>query len=38
MWIFSILGFVGLTFAILLRIRETGPHRHGLETITAGKS
>jgi MFS family permease len=35
MWIFSILGFVGLTFAILLRIRETGPHGHGLETITA---
>jgi MFS family permease len=34
MWIFSILGFVGLTFAILLRIRETGPHGHGLETIT----
>jgi hypothetical protein len=38
MWIFSILGFVGLTFAILLRIRETGPHGHGLETITAGKA
>ncbi len=38
MWIFSILGFVGLTFAILLRIRETGPHGHGLETIRAGKS
>jgi MFS family permease len=35
MWIFSILGFVGLTFAILLRIRETGPRGHGLETITA---
>ena len=35
MWIFSVLGFVGLTFAILLRIRETGPHGHGLETITA---
>jgi MFS family permease len=34
MWIFSILGFVGLTFSILLRIRETGPHGHGLETIT----
>jgi MFS family permease len=34
MWIFSILGFVGLTFAILLRIRETGPRGHGLETIT----
>ncbi len=35
MWIFSILGFVGLTLAILLRIRETGPHGHGLETIKA---
>ena len=34
MWIFSILGFVGLTFAILLRIRETGADSHGLETIT----
>jgi len=26
MWIFSVLGFVGLTFAILLRLRETGFH------------
>jgi MFS family permease len=34
MWIFSILGFVGLGLAILLRFRETGPHGHGLETIT----
>jgi MFS family permease len=34
MWIFSVLGFVGLTFAILLRVRETGPEGHGLETIT----
>lgn len=34
MLIFSVLGFVGLTFAILLRVRETGPHGHGLETIT----
>jgi MFS family permease len=34
MWLFSILGFVGLTLAILLRIRETGPLGHGLETIT----
>src|SRR6202008_148680 len=34
MWIFSILGFVGLGFAILLRVRETGPQGHGLETIT----
>jgi MFS family permease len=34
MWIFSILGFVGLTLSILLRIRETGPQGHHLETIT----
>jgi len=37
MWIFSVLGFVGMTLAILLRIRETGPHGHGLETITTAK-
>jgi MFS family permease len=35
MWIFSSLGFFGLFFAWLLRRRETGPHAHGLETITA---
>jgi MFS family permease len=34
MWIFSILGFLGLTFSFLLRQRELGPHGHGLETIT----
>jgi hypothetical protein len=34
MLIFSVLGFVGLAFAFLLRNRETGPHAHGLETIT----
>ena len=34
MWIFSILGFVGMALAILLRVRETGPQGHGLETIT----
>ncbi len=34
MWIFSVLGFVGLAFALLLRFRETGPEGHGLETIT----
>jgi MFS family permease len=34
MWLFSILGFLALFFAILLRQRETGPHGHGLETIT----
>ena len=38
MWIFSILGFVGMALAILLRLRETGPHGHGLETITTAKS
>ena len=31
MWIFSILGFLGLIFAYLLRKSETGPHAHGLE-------
>ncbi len=34
MWIFSILGFLALFFAIMLRREETGPHAHGLETIT----
>ncbi len=38
MWIFSTLGFVGMFFAFMLRRRETGPHAHGLETITAGGS
>jgi MFS family permease len=31
MWIFSILGFLGLMFAFLLRKSETGPNAHGLE-------
>jgi MFS family permease len=34
MWLFSILGFLALFFAVLLRNRETGPKAHGLETIT----
>jgi MFS family permease len=38
MWIFSILGFFGFLFAFLLRRRETGPHAHGLETITTRHS
>jgi len=38
MWMFSTLGLLGLTLAILLRIRETGPLGHGLETITAATS
>ena len=35
MWTFSIIGFLAMLFAFLLRQRETGPHGHGLETITA---
>ena len=35
MWTFSIIGFLAMLFAFLLRARETGPHGHGLETITA---
>jgi MFS family permease len=31
MWIFSILGILGLIFAYLLRKSETGPGGHGLE-------
>ena len=38
MWIFSILGFLGVFFAFLLHERETGPHGHGLETITTASS
>lgn len=38
MWIFSILGFVGMALSIALRIRETGPHGHGLETITTASA
>src|SRR5579864_8324229 len=34
MWIFSVLGLLGVLFAFLLRQRELGPHGHGLETIT----
>jgi MFS family permease len=38
MWIFSVLGVLGVLFAFLLRRREMGPHGHGLETITTAKS
>lgn len=34
MWMFSVLGILGVVFAFLLRQRELGPHGHGLETIT----
>jgi hypothetical protein len=33
MWTFSILGLLGMTFALLLRNRETGPDGHGLEKV-----
>lgn len=35
LFILTSLGFIAMFFAILLRIRETGPKGHGLETITA---
>jgi MFS family permease len=38
MWIFSVLGFIGMALSILLRVRETGPQRHGLETITTANA
>jgi hypothetical protein len=38
LYILTGLGFVAMLFALLLRIRETGPHGHGLETITARSS
>lgn len=38
MWIFSVLGFIGMGLSILLWIRETGPQGHGLETITTAQS
>lgn len=38
MWIFSVLGFIGMALSILLRARETGPYGHGLETITTTHS
>jgi MFS family permease len=38
MWAFSILGFLALFFAVMLRRQETGPNAHGLETITTSGS
>lgn len=35
MWTFSVIGVLSMFCAFLLRQRETGPHGHGLETITA---
>jgi MFS family permease len=36
--IFSVLGILGLVFAVLLRREEMGPNGHGLETIKAGEN
>src|SRR5215468_5127987 len=38
MWIFSVLGFIGIALAILRHHRETGPKAHGLETITTAQA
>ncbi len=38
MLIFSVLGIAGVVCATLLRVRETGPRGHGLETITVGNA
>jgi MFS family permease len=38
MWMFSVLGILGVVFAFLLRQRELGPHGHGLESITTATS
>jgi hypothetical protein len=37
MWIFTLLGFLGLLFSFMLWKQETGPNAHGLETITTRK-
>jgi MFS family permease len=36
LWLFLFLSLFGFVFAYALRVRETGPHGHGLETIKAG--
>lgn len=36
LWMFSVLGFIGLMFAYLLRRSEMGPNACGLETIRVG--
>jgi hypothetical protein len=35
MWLFSILGFLALLFAVLLWRAEKGPGGHGLDKIRA---
>ncbi len=36
LWLFLFLSLFGFVFAYALRVRETGPQGHGLETIKAG--
>ena len=36
LWLFLFLSLFGFVFAYALRVRETGPHGHGLEAIKAG--
>jgi hypothetical protein len=38
LWLFLFLSLFGFVFAYALRVRETGPHSHGLESIKAGAS
>jgi MFS family permease len=38
LYILTGLGLVSMAFAVLLKLRENGPHGHGLETITAKNS
>jgi MFS family permease len=38
LWLFLFLSLFGFVFAYLLRMRETGPQSHGLESIRAGAS
>jgi MFS family permease len=35
LWMFGLLSLAGLAFAVLLRLRETGPRGHGLERVRA---
>ena len=36
LWLFLILSLFGFVFAFLLRMRETSPQGHGLESVKAG--
>jgi MFS family permease len=36
LWLFFVLSLFGFVFAFALRVRETGPQGHGLESIKAG--